>query len=232
MPQPASSLTRNSKPSSKNSKPASKNLSKPASKNMRSPSQNMKPPSGSKNTKSHTRLAKQWKKEPAPARWPLAPLPPLESEDKDIREKLLGQRMEESRGIWDMGMIVEMKQRITMKMIPITTKTMKTTTTMDDDNINAQHGGKHCRKEKTRKIVKKLAWQSGYMTKQMFILEICHTIGKLVPRAVSLFTPLDNIMWAGACHSNKAIELGIEVSDHPYTTPNEKSFDILIKFIE
>ncbi|KAK0186021.1 hypothetical protein F5146DRAFT_1005156 [Armillaria mellea] len=30
----------------------------------------------------------------------------------------------------------------------------------DDNNIdiNSQHGGKHCRKEKTRKIVKKLAW--------------------------------------------------------------------------
>ncbi len=34
---------------------------------------------------------------------------------------------------------------------------------------------------------------------------MCHTVGKVIPRVVSLFTPVDDIMWAGAKHSNKAL---------------------------
>ncbi len=44
------------------------------------------------------------------------------------------------------------------------------------------------------------------LLRQNFILSISHTVGTLVPQVVSLFTPVDDIMWAGVKHSNKAIE--------------------------
>ncbi|KAK0495235.1 hypothetical protein EDD18DRAFT_1354450 [Armillaria luteobubalina] len=170
---------------------------------------------------------------------PQVPLPPLESEDKDIKEVTKESEDEEEASEAE----VEGKQRERGYGYESEDEDKNENDDEDEDNndndnnennngMKAQSGGKHCKKEPTRKIVKKAAWCSGYMQKQMFILDTCHTIGKLVPRAVSLFTPMDDIMWAGACHFNKAIKLGIEITDHPYSTLNEKLFDILVKFLE
>lgn len=46
---------------------------------------------------------------------------------------------------------------------------------------------------------------SFLLFRQNFVLSVTHNIGKLVPRVVSLFTPVDDIMWAGVKHFDKAI---------------------------
>ncbi|SJK96863.1 uncharacterized protein ARMOST_14562 [Armillaria ostoyae] len=88
------------------------------------------------------------------------------------------------------------------------------------------------RRKNTQEGQRKQKYRRGYSKRQNWVLSMCHTVGKVIPRVVSLFTPVDDIMWAGARHSNKALALKIEIKDHPYTTPNQKSFAILAKILE
>ncbi|KAK0489479.1 hypothetical protein EDD18DRAFT_1110109 [Armillaria luteobubalina] len=48
--------------------------------------------------------------------------------------------------------------------------------------------------------------QKGYDTRQNWVLSVCHSLGKLVPHVISLFTPVDDIMWTGAKLLNKALK--------------------------
>ncbi|KAK0463159.1 uncharacterized protein EV420DRAFT_1639258 [Desarmillaria tabescens] len=100
-----------------------------------------------------------------------------------------------------------------------------------NDDEDGNKVGQKCRK-KNQVGPRKKRYRHGYSKRQNWVLNMCHTIGKLIPRTISLFTPVDDIMWAGAKHSNKAIVLKIDIKDLPYTTPNEKSFSILTEILE
>ncbi|PBK92330.1 hypothetical protein ARMGADRAFT_1081117 [Armillaria gallica] len=82
-----------------------------------------------------------------------------------------------------------------------------------DDDKDGNDKDKEHEEEDGNDSKRKKRFHHGYSQRQNFVL-------------------MDNIIWAGVKHSNNAIELGIESHKHPYTMPNKKSFDILVKFLK
>ncbi|SJL13965.1 uncharacterized protein ARMOST_17417 [Armillaria ostoyae] len=96
----------------------------------------------------------------------------------------------------------------------------------DGEREGGEVGQKRCKN--TQEGQRKQKYRHGYSKRQNWVLSICHTVGKVIPRVVSLFTPVDDIMWAGARHSNKALacfRLGMKESRG--TDTNKIRYDIL-----
>ncbi|KAK0492979.1 hypothetical protein EDD18DRAFT_1357362 [Armillaria luteobubalina] len=91
----------------------------------------------------------------------------------------------------------------------------------DDDNEKDDEIGQK-RRKKSQSGPRKTKYRRGYSQRQNWVLSVCHSLGKPVPRVISLFTPVDDIMWAGAKLLNKALKLDIDVKDVPYTDAKRK----------
>ncbi|KAK0438852.1 uncharacterized protein EV420DRAFT_1651270 [Desarmillaria tabescens] len=221
MPQCASSKSSWSKPPSTAAQSVIKN-SKPPSKNTKPPSKNPKPPSSRSSVKPKTTTERT--------------KPEVKQSTSDTLEE---DKYDEAANNDEEEALEEVKVDQEEREDSFGDDNEDANINSDDSEdgdekgySETKKGGKQCKMKLKGRIEKKLSCRPGYTQKQTFILDTCHTISKLVPCAVALFTPVDDIMWAGTTHSNKALELGIEIADHPHSTPNEKSFAILEKFLE